>query len=238
MSISFLCQRCRTQLKTPDGSTGKHCRCPSCGEIMTVPDPSIQPRLQDAPVDLPLDLSIGVDENSSRNRSLPPSGRTASSHSHTLSANVPPIPTQHQRTPQIKNFNQPNFSQQPGGQQRNPFAAPATDYTKPSEPYYGARNTDRGAMLLTFGILSVVMALMSCGCYGMFTPIGLGFGIAGWYMSAKDFVKLNSGQINQVGSGLIQAGYTLGIIGTVLNCLIILLFGGVIAFYLLALVIL
>ena len=91
-------------------------------------------------------------------------------------------------------------------------------------------------MLLTFGILSVVMALMSCGCYGLFAPIGLGFGIAGWYMSAKDFFKLNSGQINQVGSGLIQSSYTLGIIGTVLNSLIILLFGAVIAFYLLAFV--
>lgn len=37
MSVEFNCRGCQQRLSTPAGSSGQHCRCPSCGTMLTVP---------------------------------------------------------------------------------------------------------------------------------------------------------------------------------------------------------
>ncbi len=38
MPIEFPCSKCARQLRAPDGSTGKLCRCPACGTHSTIPE--------------------------------------------------------------------------------------------------------------------------------------------------------------------------------------------------------
>lgn len=43
MPIQFNCKNCDKILKTPDGSSGKNCKCPQCGEVMRIPDVATGP---------------------------------------------------------------------------------------------------------------------------------------------------------------------------------------------------
>jgi hypothetical protein len=59
----------------------------------------------------------------------------------------------------------------------------------------------RGGLILTLGILSVVI----CGLLGPFA----------WAMGRADLEKMRQGQMDKSGWGVTQAGYILGIVGTV-----------------------
>lgn len=63
----------------------------------------------------------------------------------------------------------------------------------------------RGAMILVFGILGIVM----CG----------GFGPVAWILGQNDLVEIRGGRMDPAGERLTEAGRICGIIGTVL-CLV------------------
>jgi hypothetical protein len=67
--------------------------------------------------------------------------------------------------------------------------------TRPSEPH-------RGGTILTLGIIGVV-------CCGICAVIA-------WVMGSGDMKKINAGVMDPSGKGLTQAGMILGIIGTIL----------------------
>jgi hypothetical protein len=60
---------------------------------------------------------------------------------------------------------------------------------------------DRGATILVFGILGLIMC-----------PV---FGIAAWFMGDGDLEKMKMGNMDSSGRDLTKAGRILGIIGTI-----------------------
>lgn len=111
--------------------------------------------------------------------SPPPPPPKAPSDAFTASAGPPPWPSKQQQFPQAP---------------RNAGAAyPRRD----CEPH-------RGAMILTFGILALVL----CG------PI---FGPLAWIMGNNDLAEIRAGRMDRDGEGLTQAGRICGIIGSILG---------------------
>ena len=72
---------------------------------------------------------------------------------------------------------------------------------------------DRGALILTLGILGLVV----CGILCIFA----------WAMGANDLREMRAGRMDSTGYGLTQAGMVLGIVGCVLMIV------GVVIFFLL-----
>jgi hypothetical protein len=65
----------------------------------------------------------------------------------------------------------------------------------------------RGAMILTFGILSFVCCVL--------------FGVAAWVMGNGDLRQMEAGYMDPSGTGLTQAGKILGMVSVILNLLVI-----------------
>lgn len=86
----------------------------------------------------------------------------------------------------------------------SPYAAPMHPQgaTRMTSNYGGPLQPDRGAMILTFGILGLVI----CGI----------FSIVAWIMGSGDLKQIDAGMRDPAGRGMTQAGMILGIIGTVL----------------------
>jgi len=76
-------------------------------------------------------------------------------------------------------------------------------------PAPGNRNSccepHRGALILTFGILSIVC------CFP--------FGIAAWIMGNNDMQQIEAGMMNPSGKGITNAGKICGIVGTIIGIL-------------------
>ena len=79
----------------------------------------------------------------------------------------------------------------------------------------------RGSMILVFGILGVLT--FSCVILGV-------FGIFAWVMGKRDLELMARGRMDKEGEGLTRAGYVLGIVGTILFALYLLLIVAYIAF--------
>jgi hypothetical protein len=68
MTIQFNCVQCQKAIETPDDSAGKKCRCPDCGQVMSIPDPEV-------PIGQSFDPGINPQkssENSANPYSAPP----------------------------------------------------------------------------------------------------------------------------------------------------------------------
>src|SRR6185295_11718960 len=89
----------------------------------------------------------------------------------------------------------------------------------------------RGGMLLTFGIVSIVLSLVAViclcvpfGAFGMpiLPVIGLGLGVPALMMGRGDLARIKAGEISRASQGSTQGGFICGIIGTILNALMLL----------------
>jgi hypothetical protein len=80
----------------------------------------------------------------------------------------------------------------------NPYAAPTAPLVK--TPSYARPH--RGGMILTFGIIGVLCCMPFC--------------IAAWIMGATDLKEMRAGRMDRSGHGMTQAGMVIGIVGTVL----------------------
>jgi hypothetical protein len=95
------------------------------------------------------------------------------------------------------------------------------------------RYGDRGGMVLTFGIVSTVFILISCFFALLFgiLPVGIigvGTGVAAWILGRKDLAAIENGDRDPRGYGMTNAGMICGIIGTIVNGLLVLLQCGIV----------
>jgi hypothetical protein len=77
----------------------------------------------------------------------------------------------------------------------------------------------RGTLVLIFGILSLVVPY-----------IGVALGIAAWVMGHRDLKKIEAGAMDPEGRGLTLAGKICGIVGTILQGMMTLIFVGEMVF--------
>lgn len=68
--------------------------------------------------------------------------------------------------------------------------------------YHGSLTPHRGTMILVLGILSLLMC----------APLG----IPAWLMGSHDLAEIKAGRMDPEGESLTQAGYIMGIIGSIL----------------------
>lgn len=207
--ITFDCANCGRKLRVADQYAGKNCRCPSCTTVVAVPQ-----------IGQPVSQTPSSAPDSSNSPWGESDGQPAASSSSAKnnqgfwdSLGVP--------------------SSQYGNSQpapHNPYAAVPTPIQSPSSylpqpPGYQPSPEDNPLGLI-LGILSIVVALMSCGCYGLISPVGLVLGIIAWGSASRERTKIAQGLVRP--SGIVQSGYILGIIGTILSAIIMLLFAVVI----------
>jgi len=88
----------------------------------------------------------------------------------------------------------------------------------------------RGAMILVFGIISIASVVLNACYVGVL--IGLPLGITAWVMGSSDLRKIKKGEMDEEGLGTTQAGWICGIIGTILQSVVLLACGGFITFFL------
>jgi hypothetical protein len=91
----------------------------------------------------------------------------------------------------------------------------------------------RGALVLVFGILSVVFAPFTCcSLPGLFAGfLALGLGIPSWVMGQRDLRRMAQGEVDPEGKGLTQGGMICGIIGTSLAGVMLLIWIAFVVFY-------
>jgi len=92
----------------------------------------------------------------------------------------------------------------------------------------------RGPLILTLGIVSICITPpgFCCGIFGLlFSGIGLGLGIPAIIMGKNDLAKMTQGTMDTQGHGQTQAGWICGIIGTSLAGLGLLVWLGIVCFY-------
>ena len=89
------------------------------------------------------------------------------------------------------------------------------------------REPHRGGLILTFGILSVSF-LTLFWCF-IPAPVALGFGIVAWWMGQIDRRKFRDKSMHPGGESITRAGWICGIIGTVLNAIVVLVYGPLLA---------
>jgi hypothetical protein len=87
------------------------------------------------------------------------------------------------------------------------MSRPADEFDDFDDDFRSAVQPHRGPMILTFGILGVLS--VSCILLGF-------FGIFAWVMGRRDLELIRRGQMDKEGQGLTNAGYILGIVGTIL----------------------
>src|SRR5262245_9082668 len=88
----------------------------------------------------------------------------------------------------------------------------------------------RGGPILLLGILSLVTPFLACPTLGISTFIGVVLGVIAWVMGANDLSKMKTGAMDPEGEGNTRGGYVCGIIGVVLNLLVLLACGTFIGF--------
>jgi hypothetical protein len=115
----------------------------------------------------------------------------------------------------------------------NPTAGSATPPTAPRPPMQPPTRTlqpDRGALILVFGLISLVLNLGSTclggftggfGCFGSLIAIGLA--IPAWIMANSDLKGMARGEVDPAGRSNTSAGKILAIISLVISLLAIIL---------------
>lgn len=72
---------------------------------------------------------------------------------------------------------------------------------------------DRGALVLTLGILSLVTVIICA-------PVGVVLGLVAWVMGHSDLGKMRDKTMEEEGRGMTHAGWICGILGALLNLLL------------------
>ena len=85
-------------------------------------------------------------------------------------------------------------------------------------------------MILVLGIISIASVVLNACYVGVL--IGLPLGITAWALGSGDLRKIKKGEMDEEGLGMTQAGWICGIIGTILQSLVLLTCGGFLTFIL------
>lgn len=236
MAIETICSGCGKRLAVGDEFEGRRARCPSCGQIYTVPGTISAVDVTGGPATPPNEAPF-------RDTQSQAPGPTIGSASAPLLQPVEPI--------QYGNFWMKATNGQeygpvdratldrwfadgrvgPGYQIRNsefgdwlPAAhfQPATMPTgapgeQPYQPTAGVGSfrrwprADNSGVILALGILSWV----TCFCI----PFSLVFGVPAWIMGSQALKYIDAGQCDPTNRGMIQVGYYLGMVQVILALL-------------------
>jgi hypothetical protein len=217
MSIFVDCPVCARQLRVPDDLLGDEVKCPTCGGTFAAPTEAcsaVPATPRPAVVTETLaPLEVGL--------------RQA----------VPPVPTLRVRVvEEEKGKPGPARAAQPAGRQLRgcpacgePVAANVRQCRACGE-YLGETDDQpwprlecephRGGLVLGLGITSIVL-ILTC----VLSIVGLPVGVAAWVIGHGDLQKMRAGMMDPEGWNTTHAGRTCGIIGTVLNGLVLLYLG-------------
>lgn len=200
MPLIIACPSCGGKLRITEALYGQKVRCPTCNHTFDgpgEPPPQDAPR---APQDLPLDLSL--DEPSSPSQFAPP-GSLVGAVEVQSSGDNPPASAKEEA---------------PAAPRRPHRAEKRLDFDVRDLRRLGPRRDaepDRGTVVLVLGIISLA-------CLTVCVPIGAILGLSAWIMGQTDLRKMKSGRMDTAGRGTTQAGWICGILGTLLNGLIML----------------
>jgi predicted Zn finger-like uncharacterized protein len=242
MSIIVACPSCGSKLRVADELQGQLARCPKCDHTFdtartTEPPPSA-PASESSPVPQDLPLELAIDGPSSEPRPAPPGGTPGlvgavelTDLKLSLDDDPPPPP----RTPEPpKPPAPPRLADEHDDLKTCPACGKhvhrdATRCSHCGERFAGRdmesirhrgqrrdSEPDRGTVVLTLGILSLV-SLAICA---FFPLIGAILGLIAWIMGQTDLRKMRKGDMDPNGQGMTQAGWICGIIGTILNSLL------------------
>ena len=239
------CPSCNGPLRVPEELAGQRVRCPSCQTVFLAEAPAAPaaPETADAP-EQPLwkNIQLELDKDDPTNpdsASAPPSpprrpgltGAVEVGRSET-DDEASPRPT---RPPEAPPSREPRPS---SSEPREDSDDDDEDYRQTSRSRYRRdlprRDSEphRGPLILVFGIISLAALFLNM-CYGLGILIGLPLGITAWVLGSGDLRKIKKGEMDEEGLGMTQAGWICGIIGTILQSLVLLTCGGFITFFLL-----
>jgi predicted Zn finger-like uncharacterized protein len=206
-SLIIDCPSCSRKLRVPDGLIGTAVKCPTCEHIFeatAAQDSSVASRVPDA--------------------AYPPSA----------TGDEPPAPfsPEQQRPPRPDSQLRacPHCGEQiEKDATRCPFCGDELEADEEaderpweeSRQFQGRRDAEphRGTLILVLGITSLVMATFGTCSWGLGGVVGMPLGIAAWVMGRRDLIKMRQNLMDRAGEGLTQAGWIIGIIGTVLGSL-------------------
>jgi hypothetical protein len=167
--------------------------CPSCQRRLNVPDDLIG-RL----VKCPMCATEFTGGDTPGSPPLPAGPETSAPQTEDKEVGEGPIPPR------------PAAREEPAGEER-PWEGPGRHgVRRDCEPH-------RGSLVLVLGILSLVLLSVCC-----LAPVAMGLGIGAWTIGRRDLGKIDAGLMDPEGRGLTQAGYICGIIGTLINALLLL----------------
>jgi predicted Zn finger-like uncharacterized protein len=251
MAIIINCPSCGRKLRVPDELLGKKVKCPSCQTLFAgTPEPS-------AAVPASASASLPAADQTAE---APPPAPAAPTLNLSLDGDPAPgprplgTPASVAPEPRSPLSAPPPSPPAPQGEFRDcPYCGEeirreaircrfcGEDITqevdtdeedRPWDRRHGPRvrrdcEPHRGNMVLVFGIISLAaLALGGCGAV-----VGLPFGIIAWVMGRGDMQKMDAGIMDPEGRGTTQAGKVCGIIGTILDGLLLLGCVGYIAFF-------
>jgi predicted Zn finger-like uncharacterized protein len=222
MPIIVACPSCGGKLRVADDLLGQRVRCPAC---QTTFDAARPPAVAAAPP-APPPLQLSLDDEPAPAPAGPP-GLVGAVELQPAAGGAPAAPAA--PTPQRPPDNGGarlrecpacgehihrdsrrcyHCGERFGGEREGDGLPPLTS----RDPVRRDCEPHRGAMVLTFGVLSLV--LLSVGCLW---PVGAVLGVVAWVMGRGDLGKIRRGDMDPAGQGLTQAGWICGLIGTLLN---------------------
>jgi len=217
MPIETICQNCARKLRVGDEFAGRKARCPHCKNVYTVPqsldDPTVSPPSPDETEGLPTQPDSFGEQWRLRTEDgnvYGPVSKTEVDFWLTEGRITADCHLQRdgsaQWTPATSVY--PVLTKPVWTTHANPFAdgapANASSHAAPTaaNPTIRPRHHQphRGGMILAFGVLGIA-------CCGILAPIA-------WVTGYVDLKQIREGQMDPSGRGLTQAGMVLGIIGT------------------------
>ena len=243
MSIIIACPSCGGKLRVSDELRGQMVRCPTCHHTFDSTEASAPPPPASEPRDLPLELAIEEPSSEPRPASSNDSPGLVEAVELKLSLDdeqpspdrrdTYPTETPDRRDarptapPRLADEHDDDLKTCPAcGKHLHRDSTrcygcgerfDVRDRDRQSIRRKGPRRDcepDRGATVLTLGVISLACLAISCA------PIGLILGLTSWIMGQRDLRKIKSGAMDSNGQGMTQGGWICGIIGTILNGLL------------------
>lgn len=236
MPIEFRCGECGNLLRTPDGSGGKTGQCPSCNATMKIPESS--PTTDSNPGSTNTESPFGAlpsgdasqSKGGDRWKSSPEPSEPVPQASEGVSANQPeqepdsPAPQQ-----PVPDYYTPASPNPYGHATSHPSA-------QPYRPRFAGK-PHRAPVVFTLGLLGLLLSFVGCCpsiCTAPFTFVGGILGLIAVILGNSDRKEIEAGTMDPEGRDLTQIGYWLGVICCAVFVLKVLVFIGVVVFYVIA----